>query len=132
MLSNGNKYMKIYFFILICLFISSKSYAYINDSYQCKMQTFMGIDTDGIPKKWREQRFTFTWQEDFTIKFGKGGYFDNLVSERIGWFSANKDSFNIHHDIYIINYVNKSLWFSHVNPESGILNIYAKCDKISN
>ena len=25
-----------------------------------------------------------------------------------------------------------ALWFSHVNPESGILNIYAKCDKINN
>ena len=84
---------------------------------------------DGMPKKWREQRFSFKWKDDFTIQFGKGGYFDNLTSERIGWFSAHKDSFNIHHDIYIMNYANKSLWFSHVNPESGIINIHADCKK---
>tara|TARA_B100000029_G_scaffold484959_1_gene537765 strand:- start:146 stop:433 length:288 start_codon:yes stop_codon:yes gene_type:complete len=93
------------------------------------MKNFIGIDKDGLPKKWREQKFSFKWKDDFTIQFGKGGYFDNLTSERIGWFSANKDSFNIHHDIYIINYANKSLWFSHVNPDSGILNIHANCEK---
>ena len=108
---------------------SSASFAYINETYDCKMKNFIGIDKDGMPKKWREQRFSFKWKDDFTIQFGKGGYFDNLTSERIGWFSAHKDSFNIHHDIYIMNYANKSLWFSHVNPESGIINIHADCKK---
>ncbi len=122
--------MKYFYLIILCCFFYSNSFAYINDTYECKMKTFLGVDRDGTPKKWREQRFKFTWQEDFTIKFGKGGYFDDLLSERIGWFSAHKDSFNIHHDIYILNYVNNSLWFSHVNPESGIINIYANCEKV--
>ena len=119
---------QLFCFIAICFF-SFEAFAYINETYECKMKTFVGIDRDGTPKKWREQRFTFKWNEDFTIQFSKGGYFDNLLSERIGWFSAFKDSFNIHHDIYIINYVNKSLWFTHVNPESGIINIFADCEK---
>tara|TARA_X000001036_G_scaffold237653_1_gene221716 strand:+ start:392 stop:787 length:396 start_codon:yes stop_codon:yes gene_type:complete len=120
--------MKIFLFIFIILF-SSHSFAYINETYDCKMRNFIGIDKDGLPKKWREQKFSFKWKDDFTIQFGKGGYFNQLVSERIGWFSANKDSFNIHHDIYIMNYANNSFWFSHVNPESGILNIHADCKK---
>ena len=117
------------FLLIITILISSQSYAYINETYDCKMKNFIGIDKDGLPKKWREQKFSFKWKDDFTIQFSKGGYFDNLTSERIGWFSANKDSFNIHHDIYIMNYANKSFWFSHVNPESGILNIHANCEK---
>lgn len=115
--------------LIITILFSSQSHAYINETYDCKMKNFIGIDKDGLPKKWREQKFSFKWKDDFTIQFSKGGYFDNLTSERIGWFSANKDSFNIHHDIYIMNYANKSLWFSHVNPESGILNIHANCEK---
>ena len=103
--------MKIFLFIFIILF-SSHSFAYINETYDCKMRNFIGIDKDGLPKKWREQKFSFKWKDDFTIQFGKGGYFNQLVSERIGWFSANKDSFNIHHDIYIMNYANNSFWFS--------------------
>ena len=118
-----------YFIFIIIIISSSASFAYINETYDCKMKNFIGIDKDGMPKKWREQRFSFKWKDDFTIQFGKGGYFDNLTSERIGWFSAHKDSFNIHHDIYIMNYANKSLWFSHVNPESGIINIHAGCKK---
>ena len=113
----------------ILILIPITCFPYIGDSYDCKMKSFVGIDTDGIPKKWKEQRFSFKWKDDFTIQFGIGGYFDNFTSERIGWFSAHKDSFNIHHDIYIMNYVNKSLWYSHVNPEAGILNIYALCEK---
>ena len=81
--------------LIIAILISSQSYAYINETYDCKMKNFIGIDKDGLPKKWREQKFSFKWKDDFTIQFGKGGYFDNLTSERIGWFSANKDSFNI-------------------------------------
>ena len=118
-----------YFIFFIIIISSSASFAYINETYDCKMKNFIGIDKDGMPKKLREQRFSFKWKDDFTIQFGKGGYFDNLTSERIGWFSAHKDSFNIHHDIYIMNYANKSLWFSHVNPESGIINIHADCKK---
>ena len=121
--------MRIIMSIIFITIFSSSSWGYIGETYDCEMKSFIGIDTDGLPKKWREERFSFKWKDDFTIQFGKGGYFDNLTSERIGWFSSIKDSFNIHHDIYIINYVNKSLWFSHVNPESGILNIYANCEK---
>ena len=115
--------------IIVFTLITFESRAYIGETYDCKMKSFLGIDRDGLPKKWREQRFSFEWKEDFTIQFSKGGYFDNLISERIGWFSSHKDSFNIHHDIYIINYINNFFWFSHVNPESGILNIYAVCEK---
>ena len=121
--------MKYFLTVLLVIFISNQAFAYINETYDCKMRNFIGIVKDGLPKKWREQRFSFKWKDDFTIQFGKGGYFDNLTSERIGWFSANKDSFNIHHDIYIMNYANKSFWFSHVNPDSGILNIHADCKK---
>ena len=121
--------MRIIFPIIFVIIFSSSCWGYIGETYDCEMKSFMGIDKDGLPKKWREQRFSFKWKEDFTIQFGKGGYFDNLTSERIGWFSSIKDSFNVHHDIYILNYINNSLWFSHVNPESGILNIYATCKK---
>ena len=121
--------MKYAIFLTIIFISYNVSHAYINETYDCKMKNFIGNDKDGMPKKWREQRFSFKWKDDFTIQFGKGGYFDNLTSERIGWFSAHKDSFNIHHDIYIMNYANKSLWFSHVNPESGIINIHADCKK---
>ena len=121
--------MKYVIFLTIIIISYNVSHAYINETYDCKMKNFIGIDKDGMTKKWREQRFSFKWKDDFTIQFGKGGYFDNLTSERIGWFSAHKDSFNIHHDIYIMNYANKSLWFSHVNPESGIINIHADCKK---
>ena len=121
--------MKYVIFLTIIFISYNVSHAYINETYDSKMKNFIGIDKDGKPKKWREQRFSFKWKDDFTIQFGKGGYFDNLTSERIGWFSAHKDSFNIHHDIYIMNYANKSLWFSHVNPESGIINIHADCKK---
>ena len=75
--------MKIFLFIFIILF-SSNSFAYINETYDCKMRNFIGIDKDGLPKKWREQKFSFKWKDDFTIQFGKGGYFNQLVSERIG------------------------------------------------
>ena len=121
--------MKYIIFLTMIFIFYNVSHAYINETYDCKMKNFIGIDKDGMTKKWREQKFSFKWKDNFTIQFGKGGYFDNLTSERIGWFSAHKDSFNIHHDIYIMNYANKSLWFSHVNPESGIINIHADCKK---
>ena len=62
--------MKYFLFIFIIL-ISSQSFAYINETYDCKMKNFIGIDKDGLPKKWREQRFSFKWKDDFTIQFGK-------------------------------------------------------------
>ncbi len=70
--------MKYVIFLTIIFISYNVSHAYINETYDCKMKNFIGIDKDGMPKKWREQRFSFKWKDDFTIQFGKGGYFDNL------------------------------------------------------
>ena len=47
-----------YFIFFIIIISSSVSFAYINETYDCKMKNFIGIDKDGMPKKWREQRLS--------------------------------------------------------------------------
>ena len=70
-----------YFIFFIIIISSSASFAYINETYDCKMKNFIGIDKDGMPKKWREQRFSFKWKDDFTIQFGKGAMSDLILLE---------------------------------------------------
>ena len=40
-----------YFIFFIIIISSSASFAYINETYDCKMKNFISIDKDGIPKK---------------------------------------------------------------------------------
>ena len=60
--------MKYVIFLTIIFISYNVSHAYINETYDCKMKNFIGIDKDGMPKKWREQRFSFKWKDDFTIQ----------------------------------------------------------------
>ena len=50
--------MNMKYFIFFTIIISSSvSFAYINETYDCKMKNFIGIDKDGMPKNGENNDF---------------------------------------------------------------------------
>ena len=47
--------MRYFLFIFIILFCGH-SFAYINETYDCKMKNFIGMDKDGFPKNKKSAR----------------------------------------------------------------------------
>ena len=116
--------------LITLMLVSPFSFADWGDVYYCQMTNSSGITLEGVRTDYKLEKFQFKLDKTKNaMVFGKGGYFNNEITELRENFTWPRQESWLANDPYSITYFNEGkLLYSYVG-KSGMVSISADCDK---